>query len=70
LPLIDLTSPHRITADEDAPAKMTGAWGSCPIFHGRLETWCSRFTMAGLVVGLLVRAASPPPQYPVHPRHS
>jgi len=26
--------------------------------------------LAGLIVGLLVRAASPPPQYPVHPRHS
>jgi membrane associated rhomboid family serine protease len=25
--------------------------------------------LAGLVVGLLVRAASPPPQYPVHPRN-
>ena len=25
--------------------------------------------LAGLVVGLLVRAASPSPQYPVHPRY-
>jgi membrane associated rhomboid family serine protease len=25
--------------------------------------------LAGVVVGLFVRAASPPPQYPVHPRY-
>ena len=25
--------------------------------------------LAGLVIGLLVRAGSPPPSYPVHPRH-
>src|SRR5439155_11533777 len=27
-----LTSPHRVTANEDAAAKMASAWGSCPIF--------------------------------------
>ena len=39
LPLIDLTSPYLVAAYEDAVLKSAGAWGNCPIFHGRLGTW-------------------------------
>jgi hypothetical protein len=32
LPLIDLTSPHRVTANEDAVLKLAGAWAAAPSF--------------------------------------